>query len=311
MKLRKGTSLFILFLTLLFLIIILAQLDFTLFLTFFHKAHLLWIALSLFIYLLTYLLRGLRWRMLTGFSMSLPSIFHIVCLHTLANNLFPFRSGELTLPYFLKRFHRIETTNSLSSLFSARISDMLALGTILLLALVKIGLSNRGKALYFILFVLLALSFIPYFTPKLLDLIANVPLFRRYSGELKETKDRVQEQWRGLQALRLHLISLSIWAFKFLSFYLIIQEITCLVHFPLNYWKVVLGTSASELTTVLPIHSLGGVGTYEAGWVGAFILMGMERKVAVTTAFLFHLVLLSYSIAVGLPAYLLLPLRKS
>ncbi len=297
--------------TIVLLGVILSQVDYRMVGLSLHRASLGVTLLAFVLYILTYLLRAWRWRVLVGLPLPFISLFHIVCLHTLANNLFPFRTGELTFPYFLRRFHHVELSSSLSSLLLARVSDMLALGLFFITALIAIGLP-KGKSLFplvvLLLMALLLLS--PGILARLLSILAPLPPFKKYGASVEALSQELRGQWKGKRAIKANLLSLSIWGIKFLAFLLLIEEMTRTVGFPLTYWKVILGTSASELTTVLPIHSIGGIGTYEAGWTGAFILMGMARKTALTTAFLFHLVLLFFSVILGLPSYLMVPLRK-
>ncbi|RLD92256.1 MAG: hypothetical protein DRI93_06875 [Aquificota bacterium] len=304
----KGKSLtLVALITLVLLGIILSQMDYRVIVLFLKRASLPLILLSFVTYTATYLLRAVRWRILLGLPLSIPSLFHIVCLHTLANNLFPFRTGELTFPYFLDRFHRVQLSSSLSSLFLARVSDMLALGSLFLVGLAAVGFPGEKTLALAIPAFMAVLFFSPWILAKLFPLLT--PILKRSSSKMETFSQELQEQWKGKRAIMANLLSLAIWATKFLAFFLLAQEMTKPLGYPLNYWKVVVGTSASELTTVLPIHSIGGVGTYEAGWTGAFILMGMGKGEAVATAFLFHMTLLLFSVILGLPSYIMIPWR--
>ncbi len=310
---KKGPILsgLVILITILFLGIILSQADYRLVRSFFLKASLAPLLLAFLLYSLTYILRAWRWRELMGLPLPTPSLFHIVCLHTLANNLFPFRTGELTFPLFIKRFHNVDLSSSLSSLLLARVSDMLALGLFFITALGIVGLHREETAvLLMVPLFMLILILSPGALAKILSTIASLPIAQKRASSLEGLSSELRSQWRGARAIKANLLTILIWGIKFLAFFLLIREMTKSVGFPLTYWKVILGTSASELTTVLPIHSIGGIGTYEAGWIGAFILMGMSRKTAFTTAFLFHLTLLFASAVLGLPSYLVIPLRE-
>ncbi len=327
----KGKSItLVLLVTLVLLGIILSQMDYRVVGLFLKRASLPVILLSFATYTVTYLLRAIRWRILLGLPLSIPSLFHIVCLHTLANNLFPFRTGELTFPYFLDKFHRVQLPSSLSSLFLARVSDMLALGSLFLAGLVAVGFPGEKTFALAIPVLMILLFFSPKVLARILPLIAPIsklrakgeeekakvekrgPSFIPHPSSLKSLESfsqELQDQWKGKRMVTANLLSLAIWGVKFLAFFFLALEMTKPLGYPLTYWKVVVGTSASELTTVLPIHSIGGVGTYEAGWTGAFILMGMGKGEAVATAFLFHMTLLLFSVILGLPSYIMIPWR--
>ena len=300
----------VIIITIVLLGVILSQVDYRMVSLFLHRASLRMLLFSFGLYVITFFLRAKRWQVLLGLPLSTISLFHIVCLHTLANNLFPFRTGELTLPYFLRRFHQIELPSSLSSLLLARVSDILALGLFFMAALVFVGLS-QGRALFLPVVLLMGLSLLsPGIMARILSLLAHLPPFKKHGASVETLSRELKDKWKGEKAIKANILSLFIWGVKFLAFLLLIREMTKTIGFPLTYWKVVLGSSASELISVLPIQSIGGLGTYEAGWIGAFILMGMTKKTALTTAFLFHLVVLLYSVSLGLPSYLMIPLRE-
>lgn len=308
----KGKSLtLVVLVTLVLLGVILSQMDYRVVVLFLKRASLPLIILSFVTYTLTYFLRAIRWRILLGLPIPTTSLFHIVCLHTLANNLFPFRTGELTLPYFLDRFHQVKLPSSFSSLFLARVSDMLALGCLFLTGFIAVGFPSERAMILAVPALMVLLFFFPKLMVKLLPLLKKLTRFHLQESKSIETietfSQEIQEQWKGKRMMVVNLLSLAIWGVKFLAFYILAMEMIRPLGYPLNYWKVVVGTSASELTTVLPIHSIGGVGTYEAGWTGAFILMGMAKGEAVATAFLFHMTLLLFSVMLGLPAYLMIP----
>ena len=63
----------------------------------------------------------------------------------------------------------------------------------------------------------------------------------------------------------------------------------------LNFFETVFVSTFGEATTILPIHSFGGFGTYEAGLVGGFSLIGIKASFALTVAFYFHVLLLLMS----------------
>jgi uncharacterized membrane protein YbhN (UPF0104 family) len=192
----------------------------------------------------------------------------------------------------------------------ARVSDMVSLGLLFLLGVLALGYPGGKNMLFLIPLIVLLLLVSPWMMSNALCLAARLPFIKRKSLEISNLSEEIRGQWRGAKMWETNLMSLAIWSLKFLAFFLLLKEMVKSTLFPLNYWKVVLGTSASELTTVLPIHSIGGIGTYEAGWIGAFIIMGMSRKVAVTMAFLFHMVLLLFSVLLGVPSYFIVPLRS-
>ena len=306
----KGYSTFIL--TFLLLLLILWRTDFTALKHNLSSLFSFQLFLAFFIYLASYFLRAVRWQFLLGKRFPLFSIFHIVALHTVSNNVFPFRSGELTFPYFCKRFHGIPVSISASTLLSARFADLCTLGPLFLLSLLFLKMPvGRFYMALLMAFVLLGLALI---FPHVLDLfqwiLGYTPLSTKIGHHLSEATVQYKSQWRGKNLMGLLFISLTIWVVKFGAFYVITLKLLHSLTFHLTYWKVVLGSTASELVAALPLQTFAEFGMFEAGWAGAFMLMGMGSKAAVTLGFSLHITVLLFSLIVGVPAYIAALCRK-
>ena len=66
-----------------------------------------------------------------------------------------------------------------------------------------------------------------------------------------------------------------------------------------------IGSTAAELTTITPFHGVAGMGTYEWAWTVVFHgVLGIDKSVALLTAFGVHVMLLFFSIILGGLAYL-------
>ena len=269
--------------------------------------------LAFIIYLTTYILRALRWQFLLGHGFPLHSLFHIVALHTVSNNIFPFRSGELTFPYFCKRFHDVPVAISTSTLVSARIADLGSLGPIFLFSLILLNMSLARFSLVFLfLFVILGMAFtLPYALNLLQYILKHLPGGDRLLEPIAQAQEQYRSLWQGKKLALLILLSLAIWMVKFGAFFLIAKRFLLSPSFHLNYWKVALGSTASELVAALPLQTFAEFGMFEAGWAGAFMFMGMARKEAVTLGFSLHLTFLLFSLIIGIPAYAMALFRKT
>ena len=60
-----------------------------------------------------------------------------------------------------------------------------------------------------------------------------------------------------------------------------------------------------ELTSVLPIHSIGGAGTYEAGIVGLSLTVNLDYDSSLAAGVNLHLFLLSITLFTGLCSLML------
>jgi uncharacterized membrane protein YbhN (UPF0104 family) len=309
-KVEKEYGFFLL--TLLLLVLIYWQLDFKVFRENLSSIFSFQLFLAFVVYLVSYFLRALRWQFLLGKEFPLLSVFHIVVLHTVSNNVFPFRSGELTFPYFCKRFHGIPVGVSAPTLLSARLADVSTLGPLFFFSFLFLNMPvGRFFVLLLVAFVFLVIALtLPHILTLIQWIMGYTPLGERVEGYLSEAKNQYTHQWRGRKLAGLLSLSFSIWAVKFAAFYLIASRLLQPSVFHLTYWKVVLGSTASELIAALPLQTFAEFGMFEAGWAGAFVLMGMGMKSAVTLGFSLHIAILSFSLIVGLPGYVMVFFRK-
>ena len=67
--------------------------------------------------------------------------------------------------------------------------------------------------------------------------------------------------------------------------------------------QILFASSFAVFSTVLPIQGIGGFGTMEGGWALGFIAVGVPSEIAVKTGFGFHLIVLLYTISLGIYGY--------
>ncbi len=93
------------------------------------------------------------------------------------------------------------------------------------------------------------------------------------------------------ELLSICILSLGIWAIKFLAFFFIFKSI--LLKF--SYLKVIFITTFPEITTILPIHGLAGFGNFEFSSAYAFSLLKIDYKSGFLYGLYLHLILLCFS----------------
>src|SRR3989344_4680240 len=87
-------------------------------------ANLAWAAIAFLLYTICYLFRTVRFQVLLQHKLTLKELFSITALHNLFTNLLPFRSGEFSYPYMLRR--KVGLGESLTTLVLARMFDFMA-----------------------------------------------------------------------------------------------------------------------------------------------------------------------------------------
>jgi hypothetical protein len=68
--------------------------------------------------------------------------------------------------------------------------------------------------------------------------------------------------------------------------------------------QILFASSFAVFSTMLPIQGIGGFGTMEGGWALGFIAVGAAEEVAINTGFGFHLIVLLFTITLGIYGYI-------
>lgn len=242
---------------------------------------------AIFLFLLTYQLR--TWRLYNYFYKELKGHWllslRLMLLNNILNVLLPMRSGEVSFPLLLNRYFSIDYSRSIPALFWFRLLD---LHTILLVGLIPFALLEWSFTVSLIL--LLAWSLLPL-------------VFYKLQSSLGKKITNSEGKWEKLllKAIEGSPNSmgsfLSLWGLTLLNWCV---KLTVLVWVLSQFIQVdfvygVLAVISGELSSVLPFHAPGGVGTYEAGIV-AILLPVVTLSDATQAAINIHLFVLGGSI---------------
>jgi uncharacterized membrane protein YbhN (UPF0104 family) len=258
------------------------------------------LGLMLILVLVSYAIRAIRLYVYFHADLSgqFPLTLKLMLQHNLANNFLPMRSGELTFPMLMSRYFGVSMSRSMPALLWFRMFD---LHTMALLALWAVGSQWFGH--YWVGLVVLLWLLLPWllflFNHWLLAHLEGKD-HNRLSGLLVKLLSGAPAH-RGL-LLKTWFWSLVNWLVKLLSFAWVLALFA-----QLGIAQALLGVIGGELTSVLPIHGVAGVGTYEAGIVAALLPSGVDAQTAVAAAVNLHLFLLGATLLGGL---LSLPLRR-
>lgn len=254
------------------------------------------IGIAILLFLSSYQLR--TWRLYDYF---LPhtkgkwmAALRLTLLHNILNNLLPARSGEISFPLLMKRYFAVGYSHSIPALLWFRLLDLHAL---LSIGLIVWGVSNRGQYPISYLFLAVLWLFLPlifYSVKNRIRVNSSQSFIIKVLDGLPQTNAKFWRNWL-LTALN-WLLKLAVLAWLLGQF--LTLDITYLVS------SVITG----ELSSVLPFHAPGGVGTYEAGMV-APLLAVIDIEKATQAAINVHLFMLFSSIIGGLIGWLL-PVAK-
>jgi glycosyltransferase 2 family protein len=216
--------------------------------------------------------------------------------HNVLNNVLPFRSGEVSFPILMARYFNVEPRRSIPALVWFRILDLHALICIAL-----------GGVVWSLANAFLSMFFIAVFLPLPWLAVSIRRWISAHPGWDKDTK-LGRALTLALEVLPTRFsrtTSIVFWTWA--NWFIKLAALTwVLMQFSSsNFISALHGVILGDLTSVLPIHSVAGFGTYEAAVAAALIPAGIAASEAIAAAVNVHLFLLSVSLAGGVIASLI------
>jgi glycosyltransferase 2 family protein len=251
---------------------------------------------------LTYVIRLLRWRLLLrdpdGGPLPIVPLWHAIAIGFMANNILPFRAGELVRTFAAVRLARVRFTTALSSIAVERIFDGLAVVALLTLALfasnlpagvavggVEVASAARAAGAMGLAALVVAVLVVAF--PLAAERVVRGWLPHGIANRLVTLIEGVRQ---GLAVLRsparltgVVLWSLVLWLVNAFSFYVLFAAFGIEVGFPgalLLQGVLIFGISV-QLTP-------GFVGQFEAAIVAALALYDISKEVGSSFAITYH-----------------------
>ena len=302
----------------LFLGIMVSQVDFAKFNQSLRQANYLYVIPAIALYFIAVYFRAVRWRYLLSPLASFPvgRLFPVVLIGYLANNILPARLGELVRSYYLSQREQCTASAALATVAVERVYDGL---TLLFFAvatapvLLMLGQFQGYGTLFGANATLLAIGVVGIFLAALstLTLLAKTSAdgaLARWSLRLVPTaqgrdkiRDLVQAFIQGLGILNsprkhvaLLLFSIPIWLLEGSMYVLVGFSFGLDGYFP-SIWVFILAalllTSTSNLVTALPT-AIGGIGPFELVAQQTLVAMGVGATVAAAYSVFLHIVAL-------------------
>ncbi len=260
--------------------------------------------------LLQTLLRALRYQSLLKADgvrdiPAVPYMFLITIVRNMFVDMVPARIGEASYVIMLNRGYKIPVTACLSTLFISVVLDMLALAVILITIILAAMFSSSqsglsaAQGLFVTSLIVLIAGFLIY---------SAVPLSRWFLSLMEKTRtgilirlghfllevglsiQRVQQR----EVLSLTLIqSLGIRIFKYGGLMILFLAVTLNSYpefYSLPWWQVIPAFISAEAGASLPLPTFMSFGTYEAGGMLAFSVLGFAAADILLLMFVIHLI---------------------
>ncbi len=306
-KMNKRDMLFGTIITIVLVYILLTQIDLGDIFNVLFSIHAHWIILGFILYILGYFFRALRFQILLNEKISIKDLFSIVCVHNMVNSIIPARMGELSYIYLIKK-REISTGEGIATLMVARIFDFITISVLFFVSILCVRESPISSALliiaaFLILIILFSLSLI-YWREKFMGIIEGIilrlNLNRFHIVRLLLKKSRgITECFKAIKSERVilysSLFSILIWVSLYLVDYILLRG----MGLNLTIGAVILGSTLSIFTTILPVQGLMGFGTIEGGWAIGFMATGISKEVAIVSGFGVHIILIIYVLILG------------
>ncbi len=253
---------------------------------FFKQLSIFDLLIAFFFYTLSYITRAFRW-FITLHIKDFLKLFKITVYNTVFNIFMPFRTGELSFFYMLKK-ENLSFSESLLPFITVRLFDGFSLIAVFVFSFLLykqyIGLS------------IVTLLLFPFFIFSFFRLATSLKI--KKFNEFSKTKLSIKN------ILTLYLLSVFTLIFKFTGFLFVLPE-----SLNLSLSELFLASSAGDLTTVLPIHGIAGIGTYEGGFAGLLILLGADKDTALLSSTMVHIFLLLSSLILAFISFVFLRKR--
>jgi uncharacterized protein (TIRG00374 family) len=273
-----------------------------------RHANYLWLIPGIVVYFGAVWLRAYRWKYLLRplKAVDMRSLFPVVTIGYMGNNVFPFRAGEVIRAYVLKRKESVSASASLATILVERIFDGITM-LIFVFAVLPLVPTNEFLAqllpfmsLFFfgalLAFLLIASS--PSRTERLYRWVVARLVPARFQEQVRGLLEKFLD---GLQVLRsgrdmvfVMGISIVLWLVEAWKYWFVMQGFG----FDQPFYVLVFTCAIVNLATTIP-STPGYLGTFEVAGIESLVLFGVARPMATSFMLALHAALWFPITAVG------------
>ena len=289
-------------------------------------ANYLWVAPAVAFYFLSLYFRALRWRFLLRpfASVKTGRLYPVVLVGYAANNLFPFRAGELVRSYYLSTREPVRSATAFATVVAERVADGLAMLLFILVGALFVpfsGLSDRlSEAARLPLWAVVPIVLTPFAAASALIMTAALrprpflrlsafaarPLPRRAQAFVRAFAARFIRGFDGLhrpgRLAGIFALTFPVWIVEAILYFLVAVAFDLQAQVG-GLWPlagaIILAVALSNLAAALPA-SQGGVGPFEFFTALALVLVGVDGGSASAYAVVLHATQILPVVAAGL-----------
>jgi len=269
-------------------------------------AQFLWIVPGIAVFFVDVYVRAWRWHYMLRPLKKIPTrtMFPIVCIGYMGNNIYPARAGEVLRAVVLKRREGVPISASLATVIVERIFDGVVMLAFIFLNLPELarltgssgalgGINIRDLALIgAVAFIgALAVFLLAAMFPKVTERIVNWLIDRLVPIKIREkTRDVTMRFLTGLESLRSPADALMIFFTTVIIWLLETGKYWFVMHafqFNVSFFALMLMNGIVNLMTTLPAAP-GYVGTFDAPGIALLQAYGVNGNIATSYTLLLH-----------------------
>ncbi len=266
-----------------------------------------WILPGVAVYFLGVWVRAWRWHYLLRplKKISTASMFPVVAIGYMGNNIYPYRAGELLRAAVLKRREGVPISASLATIIVERVFDgviMLAFVFLNLGELAKLTSSSgfigniRNLAIYgaivfiAVLVVFLVAAMFPHQSRKIADWFIQYLIPHRFQEKISGIVHRflggLESLRSPLDALMILFTSAIIWLLETGKYWFVMHAFP----FEVSFFALMLMNGIVNLATTIP-SAPGYIGTFDAPGIALLTAYSIPNSIAVGYTLVLHVAL--------------------
>ena len=290
------------------------------------------LAIAFLLHVIATFLKAVRFKVILRSGIRLKHLFPIVSLYMFFANVLPMRSGDILYVYLLKKQARTPGTKGVASLVIGAIADLVVIMVGVIVVGFYLGDALAEGVSYFFsalehqvgILAQKAKGSLPFFIVAVVLLAAGVTALilvgrkginrqHRVWRYVSIAKSKIREVGRELADTPLDIrlpgiliCSILIMVFRFGAQCYLVRA----MGMNISIWKLNFALFFGALFAMLPIHGPAHFGTIEAPWVMILYFLNVSKTDAITSGFSLHIVIIIYSIIMGLYGALSLRILK-
>lgn len=251
-------------------------------------------AVCLLIRFIIYFLRSVNMAVFLNKEVPFIYLLNAHLIHNFYLNIMPANIGEFSLPILLSKV--ISKSRSFSVLIVTRVFSVIIMSIFFLISVFmifhKFNVFDMNTNYIAPLAITSIMIFLIVSLMKKSGFMFKVGFLKKIKLKIARVMDNLLYIMKNeLKPVKLFFLIISILAYAFFLV-LFYQIILNRLNISLSWIQLFFIMTIQMAVFVLPIKSLGGFGTTEGSWLVGMMVLGIDRKLALESGFIIHIIVL-------------------